>query len=291
MQVCRWPVVAYVIDDGSTDRTPTIIREYADRHPEKIKDHSSKKNVGLVHNLHRVYAQPLNKYIALLDGDDEWTDPDKIQKQVDLLESHDHYVGCFHNVKIINREPINVPNEVKARYATYHDLHHYPDEYGPEHAIHRVIIATSSLMFRTAVVTADFFDTRQHHLSFTWQLLLRLVRSGHLKYMDMLSADYSNHKGGITKQTKKIEFNQRIIHALKTLLRDSFYSAYSNAILDAIQKEYEYLFYLVSYRELPWYRRGLITIAYYGFFAKASLAQRRPARLLHALSIKKSIKQ
>jgi glycosyltransferase involved in cell wall biosynthesis len=288
-QQCIFPIEAHIIDDGSTDQTANIIKEYVLDHPKQLKDFSSEKNVGLVHNLSRVYAQPLHKYVALLDGDDEWTDLHKIQKQVDFLEANDNYVGCFHNMKIVSEEAIKLPDETKGQYASYNEIHAYPSDYSPEHAINRVIIPTSSLVFRSDALSEHFFETSQHHLSFSWQLLLKLVKSGNLKYMDMLSANYTNHLGGITKTTKKIEFNQGIISALKSLLSDKFYLTFKHIILDAIQKEYEYLFYLISFRELPWHQRWSINLGYYLYFTKVSLAYQQPKMIARAIQVKKNI--
>lgn len=82
-------------DDCSTDTTLNIIKEYADKYPEKIKLISSTKNIGALKNEKRLIETSKGKYIAFLEGDDFWTDPLKLQKQVDFLESNPDY-GLVH---------------------------------------------------------------------------------------------------------------------------------------------------------------------------------------------------
>lgn len=83
-------------DDCSTDTTLNIIKEYADKYPEKIKLISSAKNIGALKNEKRLIETSKGKYIAFLEGDDFWTDPLKLQKQVDFLESNPDY-GLVHS--------------------------------------------------------------------------------------------------------------------------------------------------------------------------------------------------
>lgn len=90
---------AIVHDDASTDNTTEIIKEYAEKYPEIIKpiyeteNQYSKKD----ESLQRIMDKACNgKYIAFCEGDDYWTDPCKLQKQVDFLETHPDYVMCSH---------------------------------------------------------------------------------------------------------------------------------------------------------------------------------------------------
>lgn len=103
MQRTDFPFVAIVHDDVSTDRTADIIREYADRYPEIIKpifetENQYSKGGGA---LGRVMQQAIDatgaRYVAYCEGDDYWTDPLKLQKQVDFLEANPEYSMCFHN--------------------------------------------------------------------------------------------------------------------------------------------------------------------------------------------------
>ena len=90
-------------DDHSTDGTEEIIKEYAKQYPDIIKPLFEKENqyslgkpIGsAVWNLPRARGE----YIAICEGDDYWTDPYKLQKQVDFLESHPDYGMCYTKVK------------------------------------------------------------------------------------------------------------------------------------------------------------------------------------------------
>lgn len=103
MQKTNFPFVAIVHDDASTDNTAEIVREYAEKYPNIILPIFEKENQYSKHDgsIRRIMNDVVNKtgakYIALCEGDDYWTDPCKLQKQVDFLESHPDYSMCFHN--------------------------------------------------------------------------------------------------------------------------------------------------------------------------------------------------
>ena len=101
MQKTGFPFCAIVIDDGSTDNAPNIIRRYAENYPEIIKPILLGEN----HMQHGKSRNPYfdewhnaAKYIAFCEGDDYWTDPLKLQKQVDFLEGHSDCCMCSHKV-------------------------------------------------------------------------------------------------------------------------------------------------------------------------------------------------
>lgn len=100
MQKMDFPFEVLIHDDASTDRTADIIREYEAKYPSIVKPICQKENQhskGLPINLTFNYPRVQGKYIALCEGDDYWTDPLKLQKQFDFMESHPDYSGCFHN--------------------------------------------------------------------------------------------------------------------------------------------------------------------------------------------------
>lgn len=92
----------FVHDDASTDRTPEIIREYAEKHPAIIKpvlqtENQFSKGVRIERELLRPKMK--GKYIAICEGDDYWCDENKLQRQVDFLEAHADYSACVHNTE------------------------------------------------------------------------------------------------------------------------------------------------------------------------------------------------
>ena len=85
----------YVIcEDVSTDDTAEIIQEYADRYPNLIRFIRNEKNLGMNPNFAKALLECRGKYVAIVDGDDYWTDPNKLQMQVDFLESHPECSFC-----------------------------------------------------------------------------------------------------------------------------------------------------------------------------------------------------
>lgn len=92
-------------DDASTDNTPKIIRQYAEKYPDIIKPIYQKENqYAKGTEIYAKFIFPLVKghYIATCEGDDYWIDHRKIEKQVRFLENNQDYIMCFHAVKIVD---------------------------------------------------------------------------------------------------------------------------------------------------------------------------------------------
>lgn len=78
-------------EDCSTDNTMRILSRYSDEYRDKIRVITSEKNVGMHANIERTEKACRGKYLAYLEGDDFFNDPDKLRKQVQFLESHQDY--------------------------------------------------------------------------------------------------------------------------------------------------------------------------------------------------------
>lgn len=109
MQQTNFPFVAIVHDDASTDNSAAIIREYEEKYPNIIKpiyeteNQYSKQDGSLGRIMNAAIEATGAKYVAMCEGDDYWTDPLKLQKQVDFMEANPDYVLCCHRYKIYNQ--------------------------------------------------------------------------------------------------------------------------------------------------------------------------------------------
>lgn len=101
-QRTTFPFELLIHDDASTDGTADIIREYEVKYPDIVKpiyqtENQYSRGVPIGHTF--LYPRAQGKYIAECEGDDYWTDPLKLQKQVDFLESHPDYGMCYTRVE------------------------------------------------------------------------------------------------------------------------------------------------------------------------------------------------
>ena len=110
MQKTDFRFVAVIHDDCSTDDSANIIREYAAKYPDVFIPIYESENQYSKHNgaIERMMSDAINatgcKYVAFCEGDDYWTDPYKLQKQVYFMESHPEYSVTFHRCKHLDIE-------------------------------------------------------------------------------------------------------------------------------------------------------------------------------------------
>lgn len=99
MQKTTFPFEFIIGEDFSTDGTRETVFEYAKKYPDIIRVITADYNVGSKANGRRCAKASRGKYMALCEGDDYWTDPLKLQKQVDFLETHSDYGLVYSKVK------------------------------------------------------------------------------------------------------------------------------------------------------------------------------------------------
>lgn len=101
-QKVDFPIELVIGDDCSRDRTRAICAEYAAKYPDIIRILPEEKNLGIAGNTARTMDSCTGKYIAVCDGDDVWTDPFKLQKQVAFLEKNPDYGLVYSDVETIS---------------------------------------------------------------------------------------------------------------------------------------------------------------------------------------------
>lgn len=146
MQKTTFDFEIVIGEDCSTDDTRKIVKQYQLKNPQKINAIYQSINVGARRNAYEfALPQCRGRYIACLEGDDYWTDPDKLQKQVDFLESNQTFgMVCTNYSKFLQ-------NRKKFKRNCFG-----PDKYDKEvrfddYILDMSSIGTATVMFRRAV--------------------------------------------------------------------------------------------------------------------------------------------
>lgn len=107
-----WELI--IADDGSTDNTPEIVKEWQKKDPRIIYSRSG-INEGISKNYNRALRMAKGEYVAMADDDDPWTDTGKLKKEIEFLDMHPDYVGCGGGVIVVNPEGKELYRYLKPR--------------------------------------------------------------------------------------------------------------------------------------------------------------------------------
>lgn len=216
MQKTSFPFEIIVHDDASTDDTANIMKKYESKFPHLFaniyqKENQFSKSVGNVSKI--IFSAARGKYISLCEGDDYWTDPNKLQKQVDFLEANPAYSICTHNVILSTENSAG-------------DILQQQEWWGKEHRQSSTIKdllmygsggATCSIVFLSRCVAnpRQLFDKIQPSDTI---LQILCARYGDLYYMREVMGVYRRHPKGIASALSSIEiFTQYGVAATKKL--------------------------------------------------------------------------
>jgi glycosyltransferase involved in cell wall biosynthesis len=191
-------------EDASTDGTRQIVRDYQARYQGRIRLLlNDRKNVLYVNgkptgkwNFVNNIRNTRGEYIALLDGDDYWTSPLKLQKQVEFLDSNRDCALCFHNVRILNeadpgRQELNHTQPMRARY----DI---------EDLLRGNFMHTCSVMFRSRLFE-DFPSWFFQCPLGDWPLHVLNAQHGRIGYLDEVMAVYRKHGKGVWSRQSRLQ--------------------------------------------------------------------------------------
>lgn len=152
MQKVDFEYEVIIGEDCSTDSTPQICDEYAVKYPFIHVFHHP-KNIGLVKNWEFVLNRCTGEYVAMLEGDDYWTNPNKLQTQVEFLESHPSYDLCFYKPQVVFTENVSE----KQRYIDSKLFDHLENrEYTRREIYADWIVLSSTAVYRNKNVQYKF---------------------------------------------------------------------------------------------------------------------------------------
>ena len=178
-----WELV--VADDCSTDGTREILLEYKDKHPDLIKLILQKTNVGAEKNWHELMAYPKSKYVAYLEGDDYWTNPHKLQMQVDFLEKNPSYALCFHPTKVVFENG----EETGAIWPSINDK----NKFTLNELVKENFIPSNSVVYRRQ----DYSHIPSGIVPGDWYLHLYNAKFGKIGFISRAMSTYRRHSEGL----------------------------------------------------------------------------------------------
>ncbi|MFG6687624.1 glycosyltransferase family 2 protein [Mariniflexile sp. HNIBRBA6329] len=229
MQQTTFPFEVILGEDESNDGTREICIEYANKYPERIRLFlRSRKDVISINgnptgrfNMIENLKSCQGKYIALCEGDDYWTDPLKLQKQVDLLEKNKDYSYCGHKSSTKSNIGINkISLEIK--------------EFGFKELIFKNVLNTSTLIFRKKVIEPlpNFFRTIS---AGDWGLQLIAIKNSKAYVLPDYMSVYREHDKGIWSN---LDSKTKCLNGVKT--QEAFKLIYSDKeSIDLINKAME----------------------------------------------------
>jgi glycosyltransferase involved in cell wall biosynthesis len=172
-------------EDCYTDNTREIVKRYEAKYPEKIVVIYHNINIGAYENTKTVFKKCTSEYIALCDGDDYWTDPNKLQTQVDFLEKNRNFVGCFHNTEERYEEDSNKPSFLYCNFKSSMAI-------GFQSLAYHNLIPTCSVVFRKNLI--DKIPAWHSTLKMgDWPLHLLNARHGDYWYIPWVMAVHRLH--------------------------------------------------------------------------------------------------
>ena len=209
MQQTNFPFVAIVHEDASTDNSAAIIREYAQKYPDIIRpiyeteNQYSRPDGKLIFIMQDAILATGAKYVAICEGDDFWTDPLKLQKQVDVLESDPQLMAVVTDTCVVDREGNvitpklgnTVPGNKEGKY-TIHDFFAMPQHH----------YTTATVMYSTrhyVDVNKKLLYTISPYLG-DWQLWIILHSYGAFYYLDEVTAAYRTNPTSLTHTVNRV---------------------------------------------------------------------------------------
>ena len=217
LQQTTFPFEIILGEDESKDGTREICKTYAENHPDKIKFFlRSRKDVIYIngnptgrYNFIENLKACKGRYIALCEGDDYWTDPLKLQKQVDFMEANPEYAMIFTNGKVLytneNNESHLIYSNSKGKSKASYDTFPLPKETTDIH-----VLARGNYIHTPGVLFLNWVDEGiPSYMEKTtigdWPLHLTTATKGLIKFIDEDTFCYRVHSNGIYSKKSKIE--------------------------------------------------------------------------------------
>jgi len=220
----------HVLDDASTDGTSDLVREYAQKYPDKVIPFIRDNNLGVVENVYKGICDVKTKYFATMETDDFWCDENKLQMQVDVLEKNLDCSFCAHNTSFNYFDNPEHPNQNKPFYNIKTQKISFPKKFNPKKFIK---VHPSSRVLRTSCLELDKLENYEvivwDSTSYWW-----FLSKGKCYYIDKVMSVYNVNSASlytgasVDKQTRM---------AVKNILaiNKEFYYKYNKIFINVLK--------------------------------------------------------
>ena len=212
LQKTNFPLELIISNDKSPDSTDEIIKNIIKSAPENISVNYIQhlENIGMLPNFISTLKMAEGKYIAVCEGDDYWTDENKLQKQIDFLEKNEDFTLTFHNVFIRNGETLRMDLDYEKRLSS-------KDIYTIDDLSKGNFIHTLSVVFRNMEI--EFPEWYFSSFLGDYPIWLWLSKKGKIKYFPEKMGIYRENVGVWSgKSQEEREFKTMLV--LRNLIPD-----------------------------------------------------------------------
>lgn len=223
-QITDFGIEVLISDDASTDGSQEIIKSYQERYPKIIKPIFQLRNqfsLGIRPNIEFNLPRVSGEYIAFCDGDDFWSDPHKLQSQVDFLRLNGGFSACAHNTAVMNSERELNGYIVNSLTKDSFDVDDFTQG--------EVYFHSSSLLFRNNESTKKAIELIKLHNG-DWFRLITFSMFGPVKYIDKVMSVYRVHGAGIWSLLDSEEQVTRNLRAIVSFNRILDYKFETNLL-------------------------------------------------------------
>lgn len=218
-QQVSFPIEVLISDDSSPDKTWEIVNEYREHPWVRLLQHC-REDVIMIngrptgrHNWHQALLAARGEYVAYLDGDDFWTSPHKLQRQVDALRKYSDASLCFHSIERLEqstgKKRVVVPWNAHVGYRFSHHVCHNR-------------ISSVSVMWRRTMMPLPFDETLLRRVPVgDYAVHAYCLDRGPGIFLPEVMATYRVHSGGIHQvySTGQRDFGAMVLQ-LKRLLME-----------------------------------------------------------------------
>jgi glycosyltransferase involved in cell wall biosynthesis len=236
MQKTDFDFEIVVADDHSQDLTVAVIEAcQADNHNIRILP--SERNVGITLNYQRGLAACRGEYIAVIEGDDFWISPTKLESAVAFLEQHPECAFCFHRFlrydEASGRFSVHPPQEIGTAFALFSAAQLASDNF---------IGNFSACVYRRECI--DRLDPALFKMKvYDWMLNITIAQAGMIGYLPTIMSIYRAHASGAWSGKTLAEHAPELLEAIDTYNKylnfkfDSEFQAYKSAVLAEVARQ------------------------------------------------------